>query len=157
MGFARLTRPVMRPSRKLAVAAVMGMAVFLGAASCGNGDGGAAPDWFLRYNGPDWFPRYGGEVNGDDALLYGTLELQGRCLYVTPGPGERYLPIFPRDSSFSPATGRLVVLGKTFHVGQQFRSGGSGRYGVELERLNLITQPDPSCSTTHVWIVGAVN
>ncbi len=150
-------KPVVRPSRKLAVAAVMGMAISFGAAACGNGDRGAAPDWFLRYNGPDWFPRYSGEVNGDDALLDGTLEVQGRCLYVTAGPGQRTLPIFPRDSSFSPATGRLVVLGKTFHVGQQFRSGGSGDGPEYMNLMNLITQPDPSCSTTHVWIVGAVD
>lgn len=113
-----LLRPAMRRSRKVAVTAVMGLAVSVVA--------DLLREWRRRRAAPDWFPRYSGEVSGDDALLSGTLELEGRCLYVTGGHGQRTLPIFPRDSSFSPGTGKLVVLGWTFHVGQQFKSGGEG-------------------------------
>ena len=102
---------------------------------------------------PDWLPRYSGGVSGDDATLAGTIYREGNCLYV--GTAERrWLPIFPKDTSFDEKTGKLNVRGRSFRVGGQFRSGGGESHGVRFIEDDLIHPLDPSCDITLMWIVG---
>jgi hypothetical protein len=104
---------------------------------------------------------YGGEWNGDDALLVGTLALQGRCLYIVDPAGSSPAPAArPLLLAFGIGTGRdgqsetVSYADRELRVGEVVQAGGSagGRREVSMRWL---VSPAPECERELIWFVAA--
>jgi hypothetical protein len=90
--------------------------------------------------------------------MTGTLRLEGdACLYGIDEFDQWWLLVVPSpETMWNGETHSLTVDGVTVNVGQRIGFGG----GVveELDNLGdgLLNNPNPGCSTDHVWMVTTV-
>ena len=104
---------------------------------------------------------YGGEWNGDDALLVGTLALQGRCLYIVDPAGSSPAPAArPMLLAFAIGTGwdgkseTVRYADRELRVGEVVQVGGSA---VRMSAVSTqwLVPPAPECESELIWFVAA--
>jgi hypothetical protein len=105
----------------------------------------AAPTPVLGMN--EFDPQGGGM----EALVGGTLIVEGSCVYIESGAGNRTAPIFPYESAKWEDDG-LVFSGKRYEVGEPIQFGGGERPFRNLGTLHQDLLPE--CRTPKVWIVA---
>lgn len=119
----------------------MGFGVFSLAASCGP-HGVTSP-----------LALYPASPEGDSALLRGTLEVDGGCLYITGEGGERWLAAFPSPgTSWDPESRSVRVGDKVLPVGSQGRFGG-GESKRGPAGLPWVQAPSAECDGAKIWLV----
>ena len=92
-----------------------------------------------------------GGSDGDGALLSGTTELDGPCLYLVDDAGLRWLPVFREGTSTLSASGTLTFGDVEYDVGDQVSLGG----GESLpSRLEFVSPPLAACDTTNLWLTN---
>lgn len=112
-------------------------------AACSAAPAGAGPSLAL----------YPGSAEGDAALLRGTLEQDGPCLYIRGDDGGRWLAAFPSPDTRWDAAGRAVYIGgAAVRVGDAAAFGGGERTDGGGP-LPWVRPPDPSCDGSRIWMV----
>lgn len=103
---------------------------------------------------------YAGEWNGDDALLVGTLALQGRCLYIvdpvgySPAPAGRPLLLaFGIGTAWDAKSETVSYGGRELRVGEVVQVGGSAVRKSAVSTQWLVP-PAPECESDLIWFVG---
>ena len=96
---------------------------------------------------------YPASSEGSNARLNGTLEMNGDCLYITRGTGERWLAAFPSPGTAWEAGERSVRMGeKVLKVG-----GAGGFNGGEMSRgvegIRWVQAPGKECDSSKIWLV----
>ncbi len=89
-----------------------------------------------------------------EALVGGTLVLEGNCLYLG-NDNSRFIPIFPAEHTlWIDARKEVSILGTTISVGQHFETnGGYVTRGTEI--FGGLNTPIPStCKGSEVVVVG---
>lgn len=98
---------------------------------------------------------YRGSTEGPAALMNATLRLESEtCLYAIDEFGQWWLLVVPSpNTTWKGETQSLEIDGVT--VGLSQRVGFGGGVVEELDDLGdaLLSNPDPSCNTNHVWMV----
>jgi hypothetical protein len=93
---------------------------------------------------------------GDAAVLFGVLEVHGRCLYVrTARTGERVLPALMQPAARDPATGVFYFGRAALVPGSEVRLGGSMR--TVAAPLDWAQAPDPSCDQSRIWVTVSMD
>lgn len=86
---------------------------------------------------------------GMDALLDGTLELQGACIVITDGDGTAVVPVFPAgDATWDGDS--LSWRGNKYQPGDAIAVGGGGRSNNAISAQHYI--PD-DCGMLERWLV----
>ncbi len=97
-------------------------------------------------------PEYGDEgPGGDGALLRGTLIVDGPCLYVEAVDSTRWLVVFKADAARW-EDNAILVNDEATAAGDPISLGGGEGSGLLLS--GLVTAPDDSCDSGHVWLVS---
>lgn len=88
---------------------------------------------------------------GMEALAGGTLIVEGSCVYIESGAGNRTAPIFPYESA-KWEDGGLVFGGQRYEAGEPIQLGGGERSFRNLgtQHQDLLSE----CRTPKVWIVA---
>lgn len=87
----------------------------------------------------------------------GTLEVDGRCLYLRAKNGQRTLPLFATfDTQWNRAAGVLEIGDRTFRPGDAVTLGGSP-LDAPPANANWVRAPDPSCRGDHAFIVYTIS
>jgi hypothetical protein len=83
----------------------------------------------------------------------GTLEVEGRCLYLRAKNGTRTLPLFATfDTRWNRAAGVLQIEQSTFRPGDTVTLGGGPLQTIPAD-LKWVQPPDPSCRADQAFIV----
>lgn len=99
---------------------------------------------------------YPGSAEGDAALLRGTLEQEGTCLYIRAEGGERWLAAFPSPGTSWNSKDRSVrVNGRVLRVGEAGGFGGGERKDG-LGALAWVQAPAAACDPSQIWLVTAL-
>jgi len=99
---------------------------------------------------------YPGNPEGRTALLRGTLEMEGRCLYIAGEGGERWLAAFPSPgTTWNPEDRSVRVGDKVLRVGATGRFGGGE--SKESKRgpsaFPWVQAPNAACDSSKIWVV----
>lgn len=93
-----------------------------------------------------WLPIHPNTAT-NDALVRGTLQADGRCLFVVTPDGTRLGVAWPAGSRWDPTRTVITVKGVEAAIGQPVAIGG-GSADVTLENINRtpwISRPRPEC------------
>jgi hypothetical protein len=86
----------------------------------------------------------------------GTLEVDGRCLYLRGKNGTRTLPLFATfDTRWNRAAGALEIEQSTFRPGDTVTLGGGPLQTIPAD-LRWVQPPDPSCRGDQAFIVYSI-
>jgi hypothetical protein len=93
---------------------------------------------------------------GTAAAAPGTLEVDGRCLYLRVMNGTRTLPVFATfDTRWNRAAGVLEVENVTFRPGDAVTLGGGPLNPIPAD-LRWVQPPDPSCRGDQAFVVYSI-
>ena len=94
---------------------------------------------------------------GPAAAAQGTLEVEGRCLYLRTPNGTRMLLLFATfDTRWDRAEGVLKVGDATYRPGEAVTLGGGAPNGMPAD-VAWVQAPDGSCRTDHLWVVISIS
>ncbi len=130
-------------------------------AGCGDAGGFAADEW-----GPLAVVDAAGP--GDDAVISGTIRIDGGCVSLEAADGARTLLVWPRGGTAW--TGEAIEFWAggseswTLREGDQLTFAGGGSRTAEdgldavafLEGVVWIAAPDPGCVTESRWFVAGI-
>lgn len=99
---------------------------------------------------------YPADPEGHAALLQGTLEMEGPCLYIVGEGGERWLAAFPAPgTSWNPEDRTVRVGDRALRVGETGAfGGGESRSGADA--ISWVKPPAESCDASQIWLVTAL-
>lgn len=113
-------------------------------AACSSG-GGASP-----------LALYPASAEAHEALLRGTLSLEGDCLYIVGDGGERWLAAFPSPgTTWEPGENAVQVGARTLRVGAPGAFAG-GEAPNPPGALKWVQPPAPGCESAKLWMVSTL-
>ena len=117
-----------------------------------------APSSPAAAEGPEvQLPRIPPSRVGPAVAAPGTLEVDGRCLYLRAMNDTRTLPVFATfDTRWNRATGALEVEGQTFRPGESVTLGGGPLEKVPAN-MNWVQAPDASCRGDQMFVVYTIS
>lgn len=87
----------------------------------------------------------------------GTLEVEGRCLYLRARNDTRTLPLFATfDTRWNREAGALEVENDMFRPGETVTLGGGPLDAIPPD-LRWVQPPDPSCRSDQMFIVYSIS
>ena len=95
----------------------------------------------------------------NDALVMGTLQAEGRCLFVVTPDGTRLGVAWPAGSRWDPTRNVISVKNVEASIGQQVAIGG-GSADVTLENINRttwISRPRSECLGDGFMFAGSLS
>jgi hypothetical protein len=95
----------------------------------------------------------------NDALIVGTLQAEGRCLFLVGARGTRSGVAWPAGTKWDPNAGALVLGDVKVSVGQEVAIGG-GSADVTLDNLwrtAWLVRPLPECLGDGFILAGSVS
>jgi hypothetical protein len=94
---------------------------------------------------------------GTAAAAPGTLEVEGRCLYLRAMDGTRTLPLFATfNTRWNRAAGVLEVENHTFRPGDAVTLGG-GPLETVPANMQWVQAPDPGCRRDRMFVVYTIS
>jgi len=99
---------------------------------------------------------YPASAEGHNALVEGSLQLEGECLYIAAAGGERWLAAFPTPGTTWDATRQVVRVGEhAVPVGEvaEFAGGETRR---DASGVEWVEPPGEACDRSGIWWVTRV-
>lgn len=124
-----------------------------GAASLGkSGAGGATA---APAAGRPRLARLKDSREGDAAAHYGTLEVEGRCIYVTAGGTRTLIASSVPGAHWDAAKGVLVADGAQLRPGTQIFLAGSFASAANLKG-QWVDPPAQECVISRIWVASGI-
>jgi hypothetical protein len=99
---------------------------------------------------------YPANVEGHHALVEGTLERDGECLYIVGGSGERWLAAFPSPGTTWDATRQVVRVGENAVAVGEVAAFAGGETRGDASGVQWVEPPGATCDQSGIWWVTHV-